>query len=167
MQVRVCVCTNVSVRRIAKQLPCVLTVRDVGKVSARLSFQLQSSTTPARDLPSLLSPLLSVPLPPITFPSTSSCSFSYSATEGRLPLANVSFALGSSGTLLTVLPPPHAPIGTPERWMVLVHHSHQMVTDTPESSQSADVAEARGKEREKENKRKREREGGEREGGIG
>jgi len=43
------------------------------------------------------------------------------------------------------------------RWMVLVHHSHPMVTDTPESSQSADVF-SRKREREKERVRKSERE---------
>jgi len=45
------------------------------------------------------------------------------------------------------------------RWMVLVHHSHPMVTDTPESSQLADVLSgARRRERVKKSERERERE---------
>lgn len=145
---------RVYAQRIAKELPCVLTVRDVGKVSALLSFQLRSSTTPARDLPSPLSLLfpLSLPLPSA---STSSCSFSYSATEGRLPLANVSSARFLRSTLLS-FPLPMSRVGILERWMVLVHHSHPMVTDTPESSQPVDVL---SRKREEKSERKRGRVG--------
>lgn len=152
IRVRFCESVRVHAQKIAKELPCVLTVRDVGKVSALLSFQLRSSTTPARDLPSPLSlcyPSLSLPLPPA---STSSYSFSYSAGEGRLPLANVSSARFLQSALLTVLPTPHDSswdpgevdgVGAP-----LPPDGHRHTGILPASRRA--LAEARGKEREKE-----------------
>lgn len=148
-----CFCARVHAQRIAKELPCVLTVRDVGKVSALLSFQPRSSTTPARDLPSPSS-LPTPPSRPLYRPASTSLSrsFSYSAGEGRLPLANVSSARFLRHARLTVLPTPREPgrdpgevdgVGAP-----LPPDGHRHTGILPASRRA--LAEARGKEREKE-----------------
>jgi len=183
VSVCVCICMRARVREraresaraddSAKELPCVLTVRrDVGKVSALLSSRPRSSTTPARDLPSpsfssssscasISSSSSSACPPSVPSASTSSCSFSYSAAEGRLPLARVSSArfLRRSSDCPSHSPPICADldpsdeevdgVGAP---LPPVGHRH---TGILSSGRSGALAEARGRERERERENKR------------
>lgn len=132
-----------------------------GKVSALLSFSL--GVAPRRHATCPPPPLPRLPLPT---PSSASaihffvCFLSYSAAEGRLPLARYAVAvasaqapsaslflhsLGTAGLRGEVVDGVGAPLPP------------GMVTDTPESSQPARRARpARGSERERESGRKRE-----------
>lgn len=145
------------------ELPCVLTVRDVGKVSALLSFS--SGVAPRRHAtcpPPLLFARSAPRLPPPTPSSDALVVFLFllrsakdaSPSSQRFLLARLLrhlFRLSFPLPVRSDLDPEE------RRWMVLVHHSHPMVTDTPESSQPGRRALAAG-ERERTGEKERERE---------